>query len=253
MTKITTAILSMVGLIALTSLAYAAGIEDTPHNLSSTGSSTIKGSTNEVCIYCHTPHKADAAAPLWNRLDSGQSYTLYNSTTFDATITQPSGVSKACLSCHDGTLGINQLVNRQGRGLGSNPANAGDDKISNTTANNPVAFLDINLADDHPISMDYTTAKSPGVNGAIGENTHSAGFRPHTTSGGKSFVDGNTVAGSAPTFPTLLPLYNGTLVQCASCHDPHQNTYSNTTGSESVAFLRVANTNSQLCRTCHLK
>ena len=46
-----------------------------------------------------------------------------------------------------------------------------------------------------------------------------------------------------------LPLY-GTAqatatVECGSCHNPHKNTNGN--------FLRIANTNSAICYTCHIK
>ncbi len=78
--------------------------------------------TTEVCVFCHTPHggRTDVAAPLWNRAmpDTGAfSYTMYKSPNFDATGPgQPQGVSLACLSCHDGTVGIDSLINAPGSG-----------------------------------------------------------------------------------------------------------------------------------------
>jgi predicted CXXCH cytochrome family protein len=39
-------------------------------------------------------------------------------------------------------------------------------------------------------------------------------------------------------------------VECGSCHDPHN---SSTQGPTSVAFLRIDNTASQVCTTCHTK
>jgi len=39
-------------------------------------------------------------------------------------------------------------------------------------------------------------------------------------------------------------------VECGSCHDPHNDT---TQGQGSVAFLRINNTASQICTTCHVK
>ena len=41
-----------------------------------------------------------------------------------------------------------------------------------------------------------------------------------------------------------VPLFGGK-VQCASCHDPHDATY--------TPFLVVDNTGSALCRKCHTK
>ncbi|MFQ5852011.1 MAG: cytochrome c3 family protein [Candidatus Binatia bacterium] len=253
MRKIGILILSVVALIALGSSAYAAGIATTKHNLAlnGTGTGNITGQSKEICIYCHTPHGGSTDAPLWNRMDQGvaASYTLYDSRTFDATFADtsaPTGVSKACLSCHDGTLGVNQLRNLPGSGFGSPPTP--DTTLTAAGLSNPAAFIDTDLTNDHPVSMKYDTALSPGTGGAIGENTHASGFRAESGTSPKFVVDGTGSTG------VILPLYTADkLVQCASCHDPHQDTTSTVLGEESVAFLRVANTGSQLCLTCHLK
>lgn len=87
--------------------------------------------TTEVCVFCHTPHggrasDASTALPLWNRaMPDGTGYTMYDSPNFDGKASQngqPQGVSLACLSCHDGTIGIDALINAPGSGgfLGAN-------------------------------------------------------------------------------------------------------------------------------------
>ena len=70
-------------------------------------------SNDEICLPCHTPHNAkqgaDNLVPLWNHGVTATTFTLYSSPTLtlDATdLGQPDGVSKACLSCHDGTVGL---------------------------------------------------------------------------------------------------------------------------------------------------
>jgi hypothetical protein len=241
--------------------AGAAGIADTYHNLTTTGPGTIKGTgINEICVFCHTPHfgatSAEDSGPLWNRTLSTATYTLYASPTLDSSPTQPTSVSKACLSCHDGTVGINQLRNRPGTGLqtASNPSNATDTKIGDgvTPQSNDASLIGTDLSNDHPVSMVYANAKSPGLGTAtIGDDTNASGFRPTTTEGSRTFVKGDTTAGTAPTFADIkLPLYTGGTVQCASCHDPHE---ARTKSTNQVWFLRASNENSQLCRTCHLK
>ncbi|MDH4229775.1 MAG: hypothetical protein OEW11_08550 [Nitrospirota bacterium] len=81
---------------------------------------TAAAPTTEICVFCHTPHGGrtdNAAAPLWNRaLPASAGYTLYSSPNFNATALQPQGVSLACLSCHDGTIGIDALINAPGSG-----------------------------------------------------------------------------------------------------------------------------------------
>ena len=58
-------------LLATFAFAAQAGIFNTKHNLGATGinaASNFSGTT-EICVFCHTPHGADAsvAVPLWNR------------------------------------------------------------------------------------------------------------------------------------------------------------------------------------------
>lgn len=57
------------------------------------------------CDACHTPHNAEALSgvPLWNGSETKTKFVMYSSDTFQGTADgQPSGVSKLCLSCHDG-------------------------------------------------------------------------------------------------------------------------------------------------------
>ena len=76
----------------------------------------ISGSATRtnVCGECHTIHHAPdpTKGPLWIHTASSQTYLTYDqagSPTFDQlglTVTLGSS-SKACLSCHDGTVAIN--------------------------------------------------------------------------------------------------------------------------------------------------
>ena len=125
-------------LTAFSTLALAAGlanagIANTPHNLGSagTGPNHITGTaTAEICVFCHTPHGADtsAPAPLWNKqLPTSTTYTTYaslNSSTMNARFASDGtsgtasigSVSIACLSCHDGTQAMDNVINAPGSG-----------------------------------------------------------------------------------------------------------------------------------------
>src|SRR3989338_4193241 len=73
----------------------------------------------EICVYCHTPHGANGTinAPLWNRTNKANTYTLYNiPLTSGQAPTQPGVSSLTCLSCHDGTVAIDSIVNMPGSG-----------------------------------------------------------------------------------------------------------------------------------------
>ena len=103
--------------------ASAQLISTTKHNLGSTGTGSVTFSgTTEICVFCHTPHGADtsAAVPLWNRvLPAPNTYTTYNSlgtSSLDGQTAPVGSVSLACLSCHDGSLAMNVMINAPGSG-----------------------------------------------------------------------------------------------------------------------------------------
>lgn len=129
------------------------GISGTRHNLTmdyrSAGGPDVgfnmNGYRNDygaVCVYCHTPHggnKAIGAAPLWNRTINGGSYTIYDKpTTLMRPIGQPGPNSLTCLSCHDGTIAIDSVLNMPGSGL--NPI---DNTANNETGLSNQAFLSL--------------------------------------------------------------------------------------------------------------
>lgn len=103
----------------------------------------------QACQFCHTPHMALANTPLWNHTLSNAVYTIYQSSSLDSEVGQPTGSSKLCLSCHDGTIALESSV-RGGGGKTYMPpgkTNIGTD-----------------LSDDHPISFVYSAelpAKDP--------------------------------------------------------------------------------------------
>ena len=168
------------------------GIGQSKHNLSVTGVGSLTASgaagsvSTEICIFCHTPHSA-AKQALWNRYDSALTYIPYKSSTTRANIGQPTGASKLCLSCHDGTVALGKIRSR------SMPIAM---KSASATIPTGPANLGTDLSDDHPISFKYDTALV-GANGQL--NSPSASSRIQ--------VDGN-----------------GEL-QCTSCHNPHNDQY----------------------------
>jgi predicted CXXCH cytochrome family protein len=182
-------ILSVLLFYACSSVLHAQSVVNTVHNLSVSGPGTVKASTEtEVCIFCHTPHNSKPAGPLWNRNDPGVTYVLYNSSTIQAVPGQPDGSSRLCLSCHDGTIALGNVVSR-----------TTDISFSGGVTKMPggVSNLTTDLSNDHPISFQYNSALS--------------------------LSDGQLKDPSAVSYPVSLE--NGK-VQCTSCHDPHRNVYS---------------------------
>jgi hypothetical protein len=103
--------------------AQVTGIAGTKHNLSATGPGPIKAATQtQICVFCHTPHGANLLnPPLWNREFSSANYVPYTSPSIQSTVGQPTSYSKLCLSCHDGTIAIGSVRNRERPGSAAAP------------------------------------------------------------------------------------------------------------------------------------
>ncbi len=125
---------------ALLPLRAAASIQGTAHDLSATGIGT-----GNPCSFCHTPHGALSGTPLWNHALSNAVYQIYQSSSLEANISQPTGSSKLCLSCHDGTVALTQTTRSDASGVYITPG---------------AANLGTDLSDDHPISFVYSAALS---------------------------------------------------------------------------------------------
>ncbi len=115
-----------------------ASIEGTPHDLA-----TVSGGGS--CDFCHTPHGGLAGTPLWNHKLSTATYQIYKSSSLKAKVGQPTGASKLCLSCHDGTVALAETLTSAGGGAYIAPGSAN---------------LGTDLSDDHPISFVYSSGLS---------------------------------------------------------------------------------------------
>ncbi len=190
-------------------------------------------SEQQICVFCHTPHggqlQASVPTPIWNRSLSAASYVPYSSGSIDATdINQPGGVSKLCLSCHDGTLAIGAVNVLNGAFTDKNPSTAditmsGTDGLGHMPAGAGVTTgftrnLGTDLTNDHPISFtfDSNLASRDGELRDPAQVSHL----------------GNRVPGKAAP---LVPLDNNQ-VQCSSCHDPHIRDQDPT---QNIKFLRL--------------
>ncbi|MGB5817042.1 MAG: hypothetical protein WBI27_17775, partial [Thermoanaerobaculia bacterium] len=107
----------------------------------------------EVCVFCHAPHRARSDIPyLWNREDSTANYQTYDSSTLRAAPGQPSGASKLCLSCHDGTIALGAVWNRT-----EEIPFVGDIRLMPDGKSK----LGTDLSDDHPVSIVYQKSAQP--------------------------------------------------------------------------------------------
>lgn len=173
------------------------------HNLSASGPGQIKALTeNRICIFCHAPHNATALTPLWNKKLEAVNYTPYTSTTMVAPSSTPTGPSRLCLSCHDGTLALGDVV-QPSSGIAMN--------VAGGIPSSSPSYFGTSLTSHHPISFSYSQSVSnPEIN---------------------------------PVPPANLVFYGNEIIECTTCHDPHDDT--------NKKFLRVSSVNSGLCTECH--
>lgn len=258
-----------IGLVAIAQPALA-GIANSRHNLGNSGggSNNWTSGTQELCVFCHTPHGSDtnAAAPLWNKyINPATTYQMYgttNSATYDAINSPlPGGVSLACLTCHDGTQAMDNMLNAPGAGRfdstgggagglttytwfsGSSGSGASSTGVLlNTSARQPMLGTD--LRNDHPVGMNYCASATNNIATPLTDCTDTD-FAAGSTVGTRKYID----TGTAGFQKTDLPLYStGSVtikVECATCHDPHS--------TANATFLRTSNAGSALCLACHVK
>ncbi len=207
------------------------GIAGSPHDLS-TETWNHRG---EICRVCHIPHDHDrnvalgALGLLWDHQVSSVSYLMYAEDTHTEYIdgaadAEPTGITKMCLGCHDGSVGIDQFDSK------ADDAGTVFMGTAHPDFQIPGASLPGDLSNTHPLGIVYDA-------GADG------GLHPTTNAMGAS--------------GTIADVLDGGKIACSSCHDVH-----NSPG-ESVPdthLLRVSNNTetgnevaSGLCLTCHDK
>lgn len=259
-----------------TAASNMGSIVNTRHNLTQSFLADRAGIMNigrnnygEVCVYCHTPHGASTQinAPLWNRTINTGSYQIYDKPrTLNQPIGQPGVSSLTCLSCHDGSIAVDSIINMPGSG-GYEPAQmtsvneafldswtgpgiGNHWQLHTSTSGGSCGFchnpnedfgapdftaftIGTDLRDDHPIGVLYPQAFGPGVDFNQPTLTTRGGLMTVFDTDGSNTADKNEVR-----------MYNngsGARVECASCHDPHGVPSGDTGTTFNPSFLRINN------------
>jgi len=224
------------------------------HNMSSAATHgrphalpTASGGTDQICIFCHTPHSAAPESTLWSRPEPNTtSFPLYAQplaikgdvpgkldatapsrskyTNTDPAVTYPNGASRMCLSCHDGVTAIGILRDNTTIAMVG-----GQDFVTNYTVGADVHKPVIDLSTSHPVSFVYTSTVLADVLAARGANTYQL---PDTADA----ID--------------TPLDSQFRMQCTTCHDPHNDTRV----AVGYPFWRQTSGNpySDVCNACHI-
>ncbi|MBI2413615.1 MAG: hypothetical protein HYV24_10455 [Deltaproteobacteria bacterium] len=238
----------------------ASGISGSRHNLGSMGKVLRSTATTEICVFCHTPHHSNTAnglKPMWNRGTSAPtSYTAYGATIGGTTInnTDIGSTSLACLSCHDGVMTFDNIVNAPGK---DGVVNGGSDRgwtftmpivweglttsptLHNFNTSSPITCiichtytrpaerlsLGLNLSNDHPVSVAYSADRA-GLR-ATNTTINSIDLASELASSAAGYASGNlaqnrwAVKGFVSDTATIADLLRDGKVECSSCHDPH--------------------------------
>lgn len=234
---------------ASVALGATESVVNSKHNLSASGPGAVRAtSEQQVCIFCHTPHHASHTEPLWNRTVLPKSYRPYSSNSLDAKPGQPTGTSKLCLSCHDGTIALGSVVSRNQQISMASGA---------TTIPPGKTNLGTDLSDDHPISFKYDTAlqgKDPKLKDprslptGIKLDTNSelqctTCHDAHDNSKGQFLVMDNSGSQLCSSCHTMGTTNVNGHTQCASCHQQHT--------APSGPFLLKAAKVADTCGQCH--
>ncbi len=234
-------------------------VANTKHNLSLRGPGKVRSNQDQICVFCHTPHAANEAAPppLWNRQLSRAVYKPYTSSSFDAGKRvpwldmggsgQPGGTSRLCLSCHDGTIALGSVLVLNGRPdqdiMVSGTSRDGAMPAGEGVSTGFTRRLGTDLTNDHPISFTYDD-RLANDDGELRRPSSTPELGPHR-----------------PGHHPALPLPDNK-VECTTCHDPHLRD----TGAENNKFLRLhrfqevpatgpffEKQRDQICLGCHEK
>jgi predicted CXXCH cytochrome family protein len=174
--------------------------------------------SGEICLPCHVPHKTETLpAPLWNLELSAQTFVMYGQTyppTPGAVVnSQPDGISKKCLSCHDGIIAPDTYGGNTG-----GTAYRFDKDFMGTIPNN-----------NHPISFIYDTALATKDGDLYDPSTKRSGMTGSTATIKKDMLFSDKM-------------------ECSSCHDVH-----NAKAVPGTKLLVKDTAGSALCLTCHNK
>jgi len=154
------------------------------HEFSTGGESPITVLGSAGCLFCHASHSGVPGTPLWGHALSIQTYQTYSSTSMKNTTGQPllGDASSLCLSCHDGTVAVGQMVP------------SGEVSMSGSMFSKDVFGTDLRTS--HPFSMAKPLQDSANL------------------------VQDLAQAGTTADPLQLVKLVDGS-VECSSCHDPH--------------------------------
>jgi predicted CXXCH cytochrome family protein len=195
--------------LALVAGSASAAVVNSKHNIGNYNGQGGAVGGGDVCYFCHAAHNTGTIAPLWARNNPTSSYTTYTSGTISVNIgTTIDNFSLACMSCHDGTVAVNQTIKGK---LGTNAGNVYI--LANATTK-----IGPDLSNDHPVSLQWAPDATNGLVASV-----PAPFRVYNTSRGATALSAALTCGSChavhdTTNSKFLRANPNSGNFCATCH-----------------------------------
>ncbi|NVN99225.1 MAG: cytochrome c3 family protein [Geobacteraceae bacterium] len=190
--------------------------------------------SSQICVFCHTPHRASSEGPLWNRKAVTKTFKHFSSGSLAiddageplksaADYGQPTGSSRLCLSCHDGVTALGAVFTTP---TNANPAGITFTNVRTGQTGTGVAIGFETFSSHHPVSFRYSQAvidllKAPPYN--------------------------KTDYWWSPT-SSAVKLDKQGRMQCTTCHDPHQDQSDN---PSTLTPFWTSKTYGEVCGSCH--
>jgi predicted CXXCH cytochrome family protein len=182
----------------------AGSVAGSRHDFSVSGPGPFRAvSETSPCIFCHISHNSGPG--LTSRPELAANHKPYESSTGKVRAGAPTGASRICLSCHDGTIAVGQI---RGRRI---PMAGGLDVLPPGHRSN----IGTDLRGSHPIS----------IRPANGSGTHAPSPQDpvHYDAGGAvqctSCHDPHSEKGGDPQVGKFLVKRSANSGLCLSCHD----------------------------------
>ena len=242
--------IALVAALALPAVALAQ-ITNSRHDLSSTSSQTHKSAQTQLCIFCHTPHRAIQQQLIWNHtaVTNPRGWAAGNNLTAEGT-TLPADISsesKRCLACHDGSLSIGDVNNVGGGSTGTIPLAVQNTILAGYQTATATGTND--MVNNHPVSIPYAsnTAAYNGITTGVAVATGVGNYQAATNTSCQSPSGVCTDKATDGVYINLKGTVAAAGVECGTCHEPHNKYGTN------AYFLRVTESGSRLCLACHNK
>ncbi|HET9551883.1 MAG TPA: hypothetical protein VFP50_02855 [Anaeromyxobacteraceae bacterium] len=235
--------------VAVPAIANAA-ITNTRHDLASTSTALVKStSTDQTCIFCHAPHRANQQQLIWNHAPATTAAGWAGAQTTVAGTPLPVNLgpkSQVCLSCHDGSVSLGSLSS----GNQTFAATADNSAAGNLTSATYLVSATMGNATsgNHPVSVPYASQTYNGITSTAAVAGYQAIAANSITAGSCTSPSGICTADAA-NGKTIQLFGSATAagIECGSCHDVHNTLATN------AFFLRAPTAASAICKACHIK